>query len=311
MNNKRSSSVLRTMGVTVATAGFVLFAAPHVSSAAEKGPVLLHEGVESESVTELQKLLETEGYLDDFEKGVFHTETEEAVKQFQKDHELVVDGIAGPQTLGALLVLREGDEHEVVVDLKAKLEELKLFEGTLDQQYDEDTTEAVREFQEKLDLQVDGVAGPETFGQLFYSYLKDDEITTEPPVSTEPAGEEARETEEGTETVEQVAHEEEAASTSGDTVIEMEATAYTADCEGCSGVTATGMDLRNNREAKVVAVDPSVIPLGTRVHVEGYGEAVAADVGGSIQGNKIDLHMATKEDAINFGRQNVTVTILD
>src|SRR5699024_9100906 len=49
----------------------------------------------------------------------------------------------------------------------------------------------------------------------------------------------------------------------------MEATAYTAQCDGCTGITATGIDLNANSNKKVVAVDPSVIPLGSRVHVEG------------------------------------------
>ncbi|MER2000065.1 MAG: LysM peptidoglycan-binding domain-containing protein, partial [Lysinibacillus sp.] len=57
----------------------------------------------------------------------------------------------------------------------------------------------------------------------------------------------------------------------------MEATAYTAYCTGCSGITANGTNLRANPSLKVVAVDPSVIPLGTKVWVEGYGEAIAAD----------------------------------
>ncbi|SDI11661.1 Uncharacterized conserved protein YabE, contains G5 and tandem DUF348 domains [Alteribacillus persepolensis] len=91
----------------------------------------------------------------------------------------------------------------------------------------------------------------------------------------------------------------------------MQATAYTANCTGCSGVTATGVNLNSNPNKKVVAVDPSVIPLGTRVHVEGYGEAVAADTGGAIKGNKIDLHVPTKQEAGRFGRQTVKVTILE
>src|SRR6478752_5694114 len=59
----------------------------------------------------------------------------------------------------------------------------------------------------------------------------------------------------------------------------VEATAYTANCAGCSGTTATGVDLKANPNQKVIAVDPSVIPLGSKVYVEGYGEAVAADTG--------------------------------
>ena len=61
------------------------------------------------------------------------------------------------------------------------------------------------------------------------------------------------------------------------------ATAYTAYCHGCSGTTAYGIDLRANPNRKVIAVDPRIIPLGTKVWVEGYGEAIAADTGGAIK----------------------------
>jgi 3D (Asp-Asp-Asp) domain-containing protein len=60
----------------------------------------------------------------------------------------------------------------------------------------------------------------------------------------------------------------------------------------------------------VIAVDPKVIPLGTKVYVEGYGEAVAGDTGGAIKGNKIDVHMSTKQKATNWGVRTVKVQIL-
>lgn len=91
----------------------------------------------------------------------------------------------------------------------------------------------------------------------------------------------------------------------------MTATAYTAECEGCTGITATGINLNEDRTKKVVAVDPSVIPLGTRVYVEGYGEAIAGDVGGAIKGNKIDIHVPTKEEAFQWGVREVNVTIIE
>ena len=91
----------------------------------------------------------------------------------------------------------------------------------------------------------------------------------------------------------------------------MKATAYTAECEGCTGVTATGINLNADRNAKVIAVDPSVIPLGSRVYVEGYGEAIAGDTGGAIKGNRIDLHMPTKEAAYQFGVRTVNITVLN
>lgn len=93
--------------------------------------------------------------------------------------------------------------------------------------------------------------------------------------------------------------------------INVEATAYTANCSGCSGVTATGIDLRANPNRKVIAVDPALIPLGTEVYVEGYGRAVAGDIGGAIHGNRIDVFMPSRSEALDFGRKNVEVTILD
>ncbi|WP_339160595.1 ubiquitin-like domain-containing protein [Siminovitchia sp. FSL H7-0308] len=98
---------------------------------------------------------------------------------------------------------------------------------------------------------------------------------------------------------------------SGGKEIYVSATAYTATCNGCSGVTATGIDLKANPSAKVIAVDPNVIPLGTKVWVEGYGYAVAGDTGGAIKGNKIDVHVQTSGEAHSFGSKKVKVKILD
>ncbi|MFK2826373.1 3D domain-containing protein [Bacillus sp. B190/17] len=93
-------------------------------------------------------------------------------------------------------------------------------------------------------------------------------------------------------------------------VLTVRATAYTASCKGCSGVTATGINLKKNPNAKVIAVDPRVIPLGTKVYVEGYGEAIAGDKGGAIKGNKIDVHVPTKKHAYRWGVRTVKVKIL-
>ena len=91
----------------------------------------------------------------------------------------------------------------------------------------------------------------------------------------------------------------------------MVATAYDPGPRSCgkyaSGRTAVGMKAGRG----VVAVDPFVIPLGTRVYVEGYGEAVAGDVGRAIKGRRIDLGFDTYEEARRFGRRVVRVHILD
>ena len=91
----------------------------------------------------------------------------------------------------------------------------------------------------------------------------------------------------------------------------VEATAYTAYCSGCSGVTATGINLRANPNQKVIAVDPRVIPLGSKVYVEGYGTAIAGDTGGAIKGHRIDIFIPNYAKAMEFGRRTVKITILD
>lgn len=88
--------------------------------------------------------------------------------------------------------------------------------------------------------------------------------------------------------------------------LQMVATAYTAGCAGCSGYTATGYRAGHG----IVAVDPSVIPLGTRLYIPGYGFAIAGDTGGAIRGNRIDLGFDSISDAIQFGRRPVKVYTL-
>lgn len=91
-------------------------------------------------------------------------------------------------------------------------------------------------------------------------------------------------------------------------VLYMQSTAYSWKEAGSGYITATGIDLRS--QSNVIAVDPSVIPLGSFVEVEGYGFAVAGDTGGAIKGNIIDVHFPTVEQCLVWGRKNnVKVTI--
>ena len=86
----------------------------------------------------------------------------------------------------------------------------------------------------------------------------------------------------------------------------MSATAYTG-----GGLTAMGIKpVRDPNGLSTVSVDSSIIPLGSKVYVEGYGYAIASDTGGAIKGNKIDLYMNTLQDCYSFGRRTVTVTIV-
>ncbi|MBU8597346.1 3D domain-containing protein [Alkalihalobacillus clausii] len=98
-----------------------------------------------------------------------------------------------------------------------------------------------------------------------------------------------------------------------------EATAYIALCDsGCSGVTATGIDVRGSiyhGGDRIIAVDPSSIALGSRVEIrlaDGTTfTAQAQDTGGAIKGAKIDVLVATEAEAWDFGRQSVEVRILE
>lgn len=88
--------------------------------------------------------------------------------------------------------------------------------------------------------------------------------------------------------------------------MDMVATAYTAGCVGCSGYTSSGYRAGHG----IVAVDPAVIPLGTRLYIPGYGFAIAGDTGGAIHGNRIDLGFESLSDALEFGRRVVKVYTL-
>ena len=89
-------------------------------------------------------------------------------------------------------------------------------------------------------------------------------------------------------------------------VYDMEATAYLPSDGDGYGITATGIPATYG----VAAVDPAVIPLGSRLYIPGYGEAIAADTGGAIYGNRIDLCMESYSECMNFGRRYVTVYVL-
>lgn len=87
----------------------------------------------------------------------------------------------------------------------------------------------------------------------------------------------------------------------------MSASAYTAYDSGNSQYTYRGNLVRKG----LAAVDPAVIPLGTRLYIPGYGYAIADDVGGSIKGNKIDLAFDSRNEALQFGRQTITVYLVE
>jgi len=84
--------------------------------------------------------------------------------------------------------------------------------------------------------------------------------------------------------------------------LKMVATAYFS-----GGKTATGLRARKG----IVAVDPSVIPLGTKLYIEGYGEAQAADIGSSIKGNRIDLCFDSLQECKTYGKRTINVYLVE
>ena len=103
-----------------------------------------------------------------------------------------------------------------------------------------------------------------------------------------------------------------------ETWVKFTATAYTARCSGCTGITKSGIDVRRTTTydgRTVVAVDPRVIPLGSSVEIRLADgtiiEGTAQDVGSAIKGNRIDVLMATKSEMRAFGRQSVEVRVVN
>lgn len=100
-----------------------------------------------------------------------------------------------------------------------------------------------------------------------------------------------------------------------DRAIKMVATGYDAGVESCGkttddkeyGITYTGIRVRPG----IAAVDPRVIPLGTWLYIEGFGEVLAADKGSAIKGNRIDLYFESRQDALHFGKKTLKVYVLN
>ena len=86
----------------------------------------------------------------------------------------------------------------------------------------------------------------------------------------------------------------------------MTATAYSG-----GGLTAMGIKVvRDPDGLSTIAVDPRVIPLGTKVYIPGYGYAIAADTGGAIKGYKIDLYLNTEAECYRWGVRTVTLHVV-
>jgi 3D (Asp-Asp-Asp) domain-containing protein/peptidoglycan hydrolase CwlO-like protein len=93
---------------------------------------------------------------------------------------------------------------------------------------------------------------------------------------------------------------------------DMVATAYYAFGKGGNDINGNGITAIGLRARKgIIAVDPRVIPLGTRIYVPGYGEALAADTGGWIKGNRVDLCFESMEECYRYGKRKIKIYLIE
>ncbi|MEQ8201160.1 MAG: peptidoglycan-binding protein [Syntrophomonadaceae bacterium] len=176
-----------------------------------------------------------------------------------------------------------GSQGDEVVHMQQALNTLGYWSGSADGIYGAETYSAVTRFQLDAGLTPDGIVGPATSRAM------------------------------GLEPTTTASRSETTVSRSGSTsgrVVTMVATGYDG-CYECNKPyygypSYIGLPLARG----IAAVDPRVIPMGTRLYVEGYGNAIAADQGNAIKGNRIDLFFESHAEALRYGIKTVKVTIL-
>lgn len=183
--------------------------------------------------------------------------------------------------------MKDGSRGEAVRHVQELLLEQGFLKGEADGVCGPLTVAAIKEFQKSKGLTEDGICGDGTYYYLSggKTYAGKNEKST-PKHSSR--------------------HDGEMTIPSG-RALYVSASGYSAHDPGNSSHTATGTLVRKG----VIAVDPNVIPLGTRVFIPGYGEAVAEDIGGSIKGHRIDVAFDTHEEALAFGRRDIEIIIED
>lgn len=284
----------------------------------------LKYGDRGDGVKEIQTYLIAQNLLHAEADGVYGSSTVNAIKDFQSALGLEVDGVCGALTYKILRaaaydeidintfqvgdyvpdyklpaasssassvlsavntvaqvaqyagvgdVIKLGMEGDGVTHLQNKLIELGYYEGEAHGVCDASTVKALKNFQRSSGLTADGVCGHRTYSALDGDYEDENEFGL-PSYSR---------------------------------TVYVEATAYSSAEPGLSAYTATGELCQRG----VIAVDPNFIPLGTKVYIPGYGYAVAADVGGAIVGNVIDVAFDSLAECYEFGRRFMEIYIIE
>ena len=296
----------------------------------------LKYGDSGSEVEEIQSYLIAQNLLHVAADGVYGSETVEAIKDFQSALGLEVDGVCGAETYKLLRaaaydeidistyapgdyvpeppktvaeavnsvgsvssvlstvstvgeiakyagvgdVIKLGMKGEGVAYLQSRLAEHGYYDGEADGIADADVIDALKDFQSSRGMKADGICGRKTYAAL-------DGEQEEPANLDE--------------------YEFSADVPDFSRVIHVEATAYSSAQPGLSAYTALGTLCRRG----VIATDPSIIPLGTKVYIPGYGYAIAEDTGGAIYGHKIDVAFDTLAECYEFGRQFIDIYIVE
>lgn len=249
-------------------------------------------GSRGNQVQHVQTLLITQGYLMDKADGVFGNNTEYAVRAFQKSKGLSVTGKVDDGTLARL-----EENNKLFTPAPAPSQASRNVRSATQAARFGDRGRTVADLQTRLadsgfsPGDIDGVYGNGTSDAVKrFQRHHGLAVTGEADGKTMSLLSQRRGLPENYRSV-----------------LTMEASAYSAEDPGNGHYTARGNRLRKG----YVSVDPAVIPLGTELYIEGYGYAVADDIGGAIVGNRIDLAMNSRSEALHFGRRTVTVYVLN
>lgn len=189
----------------------------------------------------------------------------------------------------ASILVKQGSTGEAVRHVQELLIEQGFLESAADGDCGPLTVAAIKKFQKARGLTVDGICGDGT-----YYYLSGGKTY------------ESKEAPAKTHTKARAVHHEGDSIPTGHAMY-VSASGYSAYDPGNSKHTASGTLVRHG----VIAVDPNMIPLGTRVFIPGYGEAVAEDIGGSIKGHRIDVAFDSHEEALAFGRRDLEIILIE
>lgn len=309
------------------------------------GGVVMTEGNRGADVAACQHRLIDEGYLKGAVDGLYGPATAAAVRAFQKAKDLPVSGIVDEKTKEALEknasseeTLSQGDRGGAVKEAQRQLHEAGYLSGAADGVYGSQTASAVRAFQQERGLSVTGKIDKTTWKALretpkTSSALREGDrgprvahlqnlLTLHgfAPGSMDGVygrGTAAKVREfqnfcgmRATGTVDEAVWQKlrSAPVFRGEykKVMRMQSTAYTPYDGGGTGRTASG----NVAGKGHVAVDPNVIPLGSLLFIEGYGYALADDIGGGINGQTVDVGVDTLDQAYGWGNRRVNVYLV-